>query len=276
MSKTTKLVVSLPQLPTRARDGHKGSFGTVLVVAGSPTMLGAAVLAATAALRGGAGLVQVALPPRLVSLLPLAVPCATTLGRGRDLDAALGKADAVVVGPGLGGGAATKSLVARVLRLARGPIVVDADGLNALAPLSAARRRSLAGSRVVLTPHPGEAGRLLGTTSSAVQKDRDAALAELCARSGATVVLKGAGTLVGDGTRCFHNRTGNPGMATGGTGDVLAGLLAALLAQGLAPFEAACLAAHVHGKAGDRVARRLGEVGLIAADLPTAIAEELA
>jgi NAD(P)H-hydrate epimerase len=167
-------------------------------------------------------------------------------------------------------------LVQRVLRLARGPIVVDADGLNALAPLSAARLRSLPGSRVVLTPHPGEAGRLLGTTSSAVQKDRDAALAELCARSGATVVLKGAGTLVGDGTRCFRNRTGNPGMATGGTGDVLAGLLAALLAQGLAPFEAACLAAHVHGKAGDRVARRLGEVGLIAADLPMAIAEELA
>lgn len=269
-------VRGVPQLPARAPDGHKGSYGTVLVVAGSASMLGAAVLAATAALRGGAGLVQVSLPPRLQSLLPLAVPCATTLGRGRDLLAALARAAAVVVGPGLGAGPTTRRLVAEVLRAARGPVVVDADALNVLAPLPpAAAGRSRLGPNVVLTPHPGEAGRLLGTSAAEVQTDRRAALAALCARSGAVVVLKGHGTLVGDGARCFTNRTGNPGMATGGSGDVLAGLLAALLAQGLSPFDAARLAAHVHGKAGDRVARRLGGVGLLASDLPLAIAEEL-
>lgn len=271
-------VRGVPRLPARSADGHKGSYGTVLVVAGSATMLGAAVLTATAALRGGAGLVQVALPKPLQSWLPLAVPCATTLGRGQDLRKALARAAAVVVGPGLGLGPATRRLVAQVLQAAAGPVVVDADALNVLAPLpvgSLAAGRSRLGPNVVLTPHPGEAGRLLGIPASAVQHDRRAALAALCERSGAVVVLKGQGTLVGASGRCFTNQTGNPGMATGGSGDVLAGLLAALLAQGLAPFDAARLAVHVHGRAGDRVARRLGQVGLLASDLPLAIAEEL-
>jgi hydroxyethylthiazole kinase-like uncharacterized protein yjeF len=150
--------------------------------------------------------------------------------------------------------------------------VLDADALNVLAPW---RRPLAAAAPLVLTPHPGEAARLLGRSTAAVQDDRHAALRELCRRSGAVVVLKGARTLVGDGARWFENDTGNPGMATGGAGDVLAGLLGALLAQGLSPFAAACLAVHVHGRAGDRVARRLGEAGLIASDLPLAIAEEL-
>lgn len=256
----------------RARDAHKGDCGSVLVVAGSHDMLGAAILCATAALRGGAGLVRVALPRALQPLLPLAVPCATTLLRSPSaVRRAAAAADAVVVGPGLGANASTRALVDAVLAASRGPVVLDADALNVLAPLRRPLRGPAAG--LVLTPHPGEAGRLLGSDARAVQADRNAALAELCARSGAVVVLKGRHTLVGDGRRRFTNRTGNAGLATGGAGDVLTGLLGALLAQGMAPFDAACGGVHLHGRAADLVARRSSQRGLIASDLPTALAE---
>lgn len=283
-----KIVRRVPRLPPLARDAHKGDCGAVLILAGSEGMLGAAILCATAALRGGAGLVRVALPAELLSLLPLAVPCAMTLprrlsgrsssGRGRatpdaaPLRAAIAAADAIVVGPGLGVSAGTAALVRTVLANATAPVVLDADALSVSSPL---RRPLRANAPIVLTPHPGEAARLLGTTAAAVQQDRPAALRELCQRSGAVVVLKGASSLVGDGQQCFVNRTGNPGMATGGSGDVLAGLLGALLAGGMAPFAAACLAVHVHGKAGDLVAERSSERGLIASDLPSAIGEVL-
>ncbi|MEO6595206.1 MAG: NAD(P)H-hydrate dehydratase [Planctomycetota bacterium] len=266
-----QVVRTIPRLPPRARSAHKGDFGTVLVVAGSEGMLGAAVLCATAALRGGAGLVRTSLPRALQPLLPLAVPCATTLPRTETaLHEAVNAATAAVVGPGLGATLATRSLVRAVLRTSRVPVVLDADALNVLAPL---RAPLVCRGPIVLTPHPGEAARLLGCQALDVQADRPAALRALCQRSGAVVVLKGAGTLVADGVSCFTNRTGNPGMATGGSGDVLAGLLAALLAQGMQPFAAACLAVHVHGKAGDLVAERYGERGLVASDLPLAIAE---
>jgi NAD(P)H-hydrate epimerase len=268
-----KRVRGLPTLPRRARDAHKGTFGTVLVVAGSSGMLGAAVLCATAALRGGAGLVRVAVPAALRPFLAVAVPCATTIVRSpAALRAAIAEASAVVVGPGLGATSATLAMVRAVLAQSQVPVVLDADALNVLAPL---RGRVANGGRCVLLPHPGEAARLLSCDSASVQRDRVAALTELCERSGATVVLKGAGTLVGCGERMFENTTGNPGLATGGSGDVLAGLLGALLAQGIQPFDAARLAVHVHGKAGDRVVRRLGQCGLLASDLPLAIAEEL-
>jgi hydroxyethylthiazole kinase-like uncharacterized protein yjeF len=272
-----RIVRSVPRLSPLARDAHKGDCGAVLIVAGSEGMLGAAILCSMAALRGGAGLVRTALPAALRSLLPLAVPCAMTLPRHlTGLRAAVREADAVVAGPGLGASAATGLLVRTVLRAATAPIVLDADALNVLSPLRKPLR-SFRGSNapIVITPHPGEAARLLGTKAAAVQQDRAAALRELCRRSGAVVVLKGASTLVGDGEKCFVNRTGNPGMATGGSGDVLAGLLGALLASGMEPFSAACLAVHVHGKAGDLVARRGSERGLIASDLPMAIAEVL-
>lgn len=269
-----QLVRTVPALPRRRRDAHKGTFGTVVVLAGSDGMLGAAVLTATAALRGGAGLVQVAVPPALRSAMAIAVPCATTIDRSDRavVRAALAAASAVVVGPGLGAVAATRRLVQAVLRDSRASVVLDADALNVLAPL---RRPLVAKAPLVLTPHPGEAARLLEVASVEVQRDRRAALQALVGASGAVAVLKGSRTLVGDDRRWFQNRTGNPGMATGGSGDVLAGLLGALLAQGLPAFDAACLAVHVHGAAGDRVASRLGEAGLIASDLPLAIAEEL-
>lgn len=261
----------LPSLPRRRRDGHKGSFGTVVVVAGNTGMLGAAILAARGALRGGAGLVRACLPSATMVPFTVAVPCATTLARTGSPAAWCRDAAAVVVGPGLGATPVTRKLVRALLRLPL-PIVIDADALNVLAPL---RAPLVCAGAAILTPHPGEAGRLLGSDSAAVQRDREAAARELAARSGQLVVLKGAGTLVTDGRRLFCNRTGNPGMATGGSGDVLAGLLGALLAQGMQPFDAACLGAHVHGKAGDLVAQRLSEPGLTAEDLPLAIAEVL-
>jgi NAD(P)H-hydrate epimerase len=164
-------------------------------------------------------------------------------------------------------------VVAEALKFAACPVVLDADALNALAPLSGPL---LGAQPKVLLPHPGEAARLLSCTTDEVQRDREGAAAQLSAQSGAIAVLKGAGTIVCEGGRLYRNTTGNPGMATGGSGDVLAGLVAALLAQGMEPFDAACLSVHVHGKAGDRVSKRLSQAGLIAEDLPLAIAEELA
>ncbi|MCK5944148.1 MAG: NAD(P)H-hydrate dehydratase, partial [Planctomycetes bacterium] len=260
-----KEVRRVPKLPPRRADAHKGDFGRVLCVAGSVGMFGAAVLCARAAMRGGAGLVRVGLPPELVPLLPLAVPEAMTFERRTaQLREHVAAADASVVGPGLSTAAATGRLLQQVLAQATAPVVLDADALNVLAPLPAPPKCT---APLVLTPHPGEAARLLGSSTEAVQSDRVAAVDELCRRSGAVVVLKGAGTLVGDGERRFRNRTGNPGMATAGSGDVLAGLLAALLARGLEPFDAACLAVHTHGAAGDLGVAERGRTGLIASDL---------
>lgn len=268
-----KRVRRVPRLPPRPVDAHKGDLGRLFVVAGSREMLGAAALCARAALRAGVGLVRVALPPALAPLLPLAVPEATTCGRGAAaLRRRLAEADAAVVGPGLSTAASVRTTVRAILDSSAAPVVLDADALNVLAPLPA---RLPAACPLVLTPHPGEAARLLGLTSRAVQADRAGAVGELCRRTGAVVLLKGEGTLVCDGARLFHNRTGNAGMATAGAGDVLSGVLGAFLARGLAPFDAACLAARVHGLAGDRVARERGVEGLIASDLCDAISKEL-
>ena len=268
-----KQVRRIPELPPRRSDAHKGDFGRVLIVAGSHEMLGAAVLCARAAMRGGAGLVRVALPAELMPMLPLAVPEATTCERRvPQLRRYLAEADAVVVGPGLSTAATTRTHVQTVLDHAKVPVVLDADALNVLAPLADGLQSR---APLLLTPHPGEAGRLLDTSAQAVQRDRAAAVEELCRRSGGIALLKGEGTLVCDGERLFKNRTGNPGMATGGSGDVPSGLLGALLARGLDPFDAACLGARTHGAAGDRVCRELGVHGMVASDLCDAIAKEL-
>lgn len=260
-----KQVREVPALPPRAPDAHKGDFGRVAIFAGSADMLGAAVLCARAALRGGAGLVSVGLPPPLRSLLPLAVPEATTFARdAHGVPAGIAAASAVVAGPGLGAGDSTRELLRGLLPAVRVPLVLDADALNALAPLA---QPIAAGGGLVTTPHPGEAARLLGSDTASVQRDRLAAVTALQARAGGVAVLKGAATLVCDGERVYTNDTGNPGMATAGAGDVLAGLLGALLARGVAPFEAACLAVKVHGAAGDLAAGECGQNGLLASDL---------
>lgn len=269
-------VRKLAKLPARRADAHKGDFGRVVVLAGSADMLGAAVLCARAATRSGAGLVRVGLPETLACLLPLAVPEATTFVRtGKNVREQIQAADAVVIGPGLGTTPASLRLVTAVLRHSSVPVVVDADALNAIAPLARRRGSGLGSAELILTPHPGEAGRLLGTDTKAVQADRVAAVAELCRRSSATVVLKGKGTLVADGKRCYRNATGNPGMASGGSGDVLSGLLGSLLARGMQPFEAACLGVHLHGKAGDVARDARGEHGMVASDIVEALPEVL-
>ena len=272
MSPVVVRVHDIPALSPRASDGHKGTYGTVLMVAGSNGMLGAAILAARGALRGGAGLVRACLPADLRAAFMGAVPSATTLVREGSGASWLDGVSAVVVGPGLTATPSTAELVREMLRQAVVPVVLDADALNVLAPLT---EPLVTRSPVILTPHPGEAGRLLGRSAAELSTDRHAAAVDLARLAGQVAVLKGARTVVTDGRRLFENATGNPGLATGGSGDVLAGLLGALLAQGMQPFDAACLGVHVHGAAGDLLAQRLSQAGMIAEDLPLAIAEVL-
>jgi NAD(P)H-hydrate epimerase len=272
-------VNELPPWPRRAADGHKGTYGKVLVVAGSRGMSGAAVLTGRGALRAGAGLVQVACPACVQPVVAAGHPCYMTVPLRQHADGTLGDglvgevaelaraATAVAVGPGLGQSADVTALVRGAVReLPRTPLVVDADGLNALAPLADEfRGRAVP---LVLTPHPGEFARLAGVDTPEVVARREELAAQFAARFGVVLLLKGAGTVVTDGRRLYRNSTGNPGMATGGSGDVLTGVVAALLARGMLPFDAAVLAAWVHGRAGDHAATALGQTGLTAADLP--------
>lgn len=269
-------VRAVPQLPPRAADAHKGSYGKVLLIAGSSGMSGAAVLAGTAALRAGAGLVQVAVPAPVGPVVALGHPCYMTVWLPAD-DAghlaapvadvlALAKAaDVVVVGPGLGQTPQVRAVVLALLAEVRQPLVLDADALNVLGaqPCELAKRRA----PFVLTPHPGEFARLIGRDTKAVQADREALALAFADTHHGVLVLKGAGTVVTDGQRLYVNTTGNPGMATGGCGDVLAGLLGALLGQGLEPFDATVLAVYLHGLAGDLARDALGEESLLATDL---------
>ncbi len=271
-------VADVPPLPPRPADGHKGTFGTVLVVAGSRNMAGAAVLCGTAALRGGAGLVQVACPAAVQAAVAAGFPSYTTFGfRGEGdgtisasaADVVVGwgkKASAVAVGPGLGQGADVTAFVRAVLHgLPNTPVVLDADGLNAVAPFTGDFRDRP--GPLVVTPHPGEFARLTGLSASEVVARRESLAAEFAERFGVIALVKGAGTVVTDGRRVYRNSTGNPGMATGGTGDVLTGLIAALLGQGMAPFDAAVLGAWAHGRAGDLAAADLGQTALTSVDL---------
>ena len=248
-------------LPPRARDAHKGRHGHVLVVGGGKGMPGAALLAGEAALRTGAGLVTLAVHPSNAAVVAhrpeLMCVAAST---GAELAGALERATVVAVGPGLGQAPWSAEMLRVVLESGK-PLVVDADALNLLASMQMQR------ADWVLTPHPGEAARLLGTTVEEVQADRLAAARELQSRYGGTIVLKGAGSIVwpdhGPPAIC---RNGNPGMATGGMGDVLTGVIAALIAQRCAPGLAAAAGVYAHALAGDRAARG-GQRGLIAGDV---------
>jgi NAD(P)H-hydrate epimerase len=270
------------RIPVRRSDSHKGSYGHVLLVAGSWGKTGAAALAAMGALRGGAGLVTVATRPE--ALVPVMQHAPEVMGvefvnegaLGQQdlnalLDAAEGK-DAVVFGPGIARGDDTWKLLAAFLEELSCPCVLDADALNAVAGHLDVLKKSK--SELLLTPHPGEMSRLLGLTTPEVQKNRVAIARAFAKDHELTLVLKGARTLIAreDGT-VFVNPTGNAGMATGGTGDVLAGLCGALLAQGLTPEDAALAGAWVHGLAGDVAAEQRGQMGLIASDLLDGLGE---
>ena len=273
----------IPSLPPRNRGAHKGDFGRILVVAGSRGMVGAAALAGDAALRAGAGLVTIATPSGVYPILAAKVTCCTThplpeteagtIGRAAlpTLLSLSGAFDIVALGPGLGRHPETDRVVRALVSRVSGPMVIDADGLNALSGRVGTLSRS-SGPRI-LTPHPGEMVRLLGDAEG---RDRlRTAREDTCLRFArehrVVLVLKGHRTFVTDGERFYVNRTGNPGMATGGTGDVLTGVIAGLLGQGLEPFEAAVLGVWVHGRAGDIAARAKGEVSLIASDVLDAL-----
>ncbi|MCB1690344.1 MAG: NAD(P)H-hydrate dehydratase [Halioglobus sp.] len=255
----------LERLPIRPATAHKGLYGTVLVVGGDYGLAGAAALAAEAALRCGAGLVQVATRPEHVAALVARTP--EVMPRGitavSDFMPMLEAADVLVVGPGLGQSAWSTELAQ--LALASGkPVVLDADGLNLLA--SGALGDVGKAANRVFTPHPGEAARLLSCATAGVQEDRFAAVHALQARYGGVCILKGNGTLLSDGESLLLSDYGNPGMASGGMGDVLSGVIGALLAQHLIPLEAAALGVCLHGAAAD-VAAGEGQRGLVASDL---------
>jgi NAD(P)H-hydrate epimerase len=263
----------LPVLPERARDAHKGNFGHVLVVGGSPGMTGAARMAAESAQLAGAGLTTLALPAGLgpvgemgrASIMSMSLP--DTPEHALGLRAALAvlasadKFDVCALGPGLGRGPATRAMVRRLVGELELPLVLDADGLNALAgDLSPLDQRR---APIVLTPHPGEMARLTAAASSAqIQADRKGTALRFARKHDCVTVLKGRGTVVTDGDRCCINETGNPGMAVGGMGDVLTGLIAGLLAQGMVGFEAARLGTFVHGLSGDLGGELEGEASL--------------
>lgn len=274
----------LPTLPPRAADSHKGTFGHALVVGGSRGMSGSISLTGLATLRSGAGLVTLAVPRAIQDVVAGFNPCYMNVGLAdatehmvdTAADEVLELAEsmtAVALGPGLGRTPGIVEFVARLYREVKQPMVVDADALNALA-----QRKELltqpAGPRI-LTPHPGEFARLTGTKPMSDDASRSLAAGELASASGSSgstiVVLKGHHTVITDGTRYALNQTGNPGMATGGTGDVLTGIITALLCQGLSPFDAARLGVHLHGAAGDIAASLLGEASLIASDLIDAL-----
>ncbi|GAB4138133.1 MAG: hypothetical protein Tsb009_06120 [Planctomycetaceae bacterium] len=290
---TIQRITQLPQPPARDEDSHKGSFGKVLILGGSRGMSGAVALAGLGALRGGAGLVYCAVPKSIQPIVSSIEPSYLTIGlnesaRGTielassDFDELkLHSYDAIAIGPGIGRSEALTKLVNELFLSKTGPMVMDADALNALAELSQPlptddsdsklpQRTSSDGSLPprILTPHPGEFSRLTGCDISSIERNREKYATNFARENQVILVLKGHRTIITDGTRIAINTTGNNGMATGGSGDVLTGLITALLGQQMPPFEAAQLGVHLHGLAGDLAARELSQPGMIASDLP--------
>lgn len=269
--------VGLPPLPEHAPDTHKGMCGRVLVIAGSTGMTGAGALAAMAALRSGAGLVTWAIPEPLAPIAAIkcteviTAPLPSTENGNPSIEArdylseASHEADAVILGPGLPTAGETGELLRLLIPEIYAPLILDAGGLTAMGtnhkPLAKRRKAT------VLTPHPGEMSRINGKRVDEILQDRPAAARALAEATEAIVVLKGAGTVVSNGNETWTNETGNPGIATAGSGDVLSGVLAALLAQGLEPYDAARLGAYLHGLAGDLATAALGPHGVIASDI---------
>jgi len=259
-------------LPERKAATHKGNYGKILLLCGSRGYTGAAALAAMGALRTGSGLVYLAVPESIyeIEAVKLTEPVIHPLpdDNGMYSIAAVshvlsmlqGK-DAVLIGPGIGQSEGTTAIVRTVLEAFSGPVVVDADGINVLAAHKDILRDRT--SPTILTPHDGEFRRFGGDLS----EDRTASAAAIAEKYGVVILLKGHRTVITDGTNCYINTTGNPGMATGGSGDVLAGMIAALLGQGLQPLEAAACGAWLHGAAGDICAEEIGQYGMLPSDM---------
>ncbi|MBI3660440.1 NAD(P)H-hydrate dehydratase [Candidatus Acetothermia bacterium] len=265
-------------LPERKPDGHKGDFGRVLVIAGSRGMTGAATLAAESALRAGAGLVYLAYPESLSSVIEikltevvkLSLPDSNGALTARSLSAieqALTHKTVVALGPGLSQSSQIAKLLTELLPQLKIPIVLDADGINNLKNSSVLSKKRLK-APLVLTPHAGELARLLGKTREDIEADRIGIAQQVATELGATLVLKGAPTVTALANgKVFINSSGNSGLATGGSGDVLTGLIVGLIAQGAKPEDAAVAGVYLHGRIADELKTKLGERGMIAGDL---------
>jgi hydroxyethylthiazole kinase-like uncharacterized protein yjeF len=282
----------VPPLPQRRDTTHKAEVGRIAVVAGSHGMSGAACLSALGALRGGAGLVRVCCVQSILPIVAASEPCLMTVALAEDAEGricpeaipllleSLKWADVAAIGPGLGQSDGVAEVVSAVLAGFDRPLVIDADGLNTIAPLPQwwSKRQARA---TVITPHPGEMARLrkgAGLDGGSEQTDeaRLATAFEFARVSGTTVVLKGHRTVVCTPDEAYVNTSGNPGMATGGMGDVLTGLIAALLGQGLSAFDAARLAVYCHGAAADQCAQQIAPVGYLAREVADALPAALA
>lgn len=282
------------RLPTRLLrrrpDSHKGDFGHIFIIAGSLRFSGAAVLCAEGALRCGAGLVTMGIPrsiagplikikPKEAMLKPLPETKERTLSLSgyAKIKEFIRTADIVVAGPGLGQNKSTQALVRRIIASASKPVVIDADALNALAGhLNILRSAGRQGRTIILTPHPGEMARLLNVDIRHTQKMRKDIAKKFAMDYNVTLVLKGNKTVVaGAKGNAYLNPTGNPGMATAGSGDVLAGMIAAFLGQGLSAFDAAKYGVYLHGRAGDLAAKEKTQLGMIASDIIEKIPEAI-
>jgi ADP-dependent NAD(P)H-hydrate dehydratase len=271
-------ITAIPKMTVRKPDSHKGEFGKVCIIAGSVGFSGAAAIAAKSALRGGSGLVRLAVPQSILPIVAAIEPCYTTISLAEDssgkisvkaVDAileAVEENDITAFGPGLGVSSGVKTVLENLLRLEGVRLVIDADGLNNLATLG--NWPDICKANVILTPHPGEMGRLWsGLLRKKMPLNRETIASEFASESKAVVVLKGQGTVVTDAEKIYVNTTGNPGMATAGTGDVLTGIITSLCGQGFDNFDAAVLGVYVHGLAGDLAAQEKGQISLIATDV---------
>ena len=262
----------------RRPDSHKGDYGHVLVLSGSEGLTGAATLCSLGALRSGCGLVTLGIPQSLNPImevkltevmtqpLPETKKISLSLKAVTKIKNMLKDVDAVALGPGLTTNQGTKSLVNKLIKIINKPLVLDADGLNCIAGnISVLKSVKYP---IVITPHPGEMARLVRMEVGTIQRNREKVAKDFADRYKLTVVLKGYQTVVaGTKVNSYINKTGNPGMATAGAGDILTGMIASLIAQGISSYEAAKLAVYVHGMAGDLASKKKGEISLIAGDI---------
>ena len=266
-------------LPKRAENTHKGSYGHLLMLAGSPRYRGAALMAASAALRMGAGLCTLASTEEVLSAAAITMPelILTPLCDHSDILSLCEGKSAILLGPGSGVGDVTAERACLLLSTEGAPLLFDADAINVLASAEGRLRLSQAKRRVILTPHPTEFARLIGADTATVQASRLTLARRFAeAHPNVTLVLKGAATVIAEGDRFTVNTTGSPALAKGGSGDILAGAIASLLATGLAPYDAARIGVCLHGAAGDRMEKRFSPLGVRPTDLPEAMAEVLA
>lgn len=268
---------ALPALPQRTQDSHKGTYGRILVIAGSAGMLGSGALASRAALRSGAGLVTWAVPLGLSSVASSFVPeliiqpVPETAQKSLSVDArehlleAAMEVDAVILGPGLPVAGESGELMRLLISEINAPLIIDAGALRAIGTdLRPVKRRK---SPTVLTPHPGEMAGLCAKSIEEITLAREESARNIAEQSGGVVVLKGSNTVIDNGVDFTINKTGNSGMSTAGSGDVLCGVIAALIGQGMEAYDAAVLGVHLHGAAGDLAAADKGEYGMIAGDI---------